>query len=91
MSFIGVGLGIPLVGYVISPAFKRREQSWVALGKVNDVPVHEPTQLTYVASLRDGYMETTVQKAVWAVKKRQWGSDGLLSTMYAPGLWVSME
>jgi menaquinol-cytochrome c reductase iron-sulfur subunit len=69
MSFIGVGLGIPLVGYVISPAFKRREQSWVALGKVNDVPVHEPTQLTYVASLRDGYMETTVQKAVWAVKK----------------------
>ncbi|WP_447983716.1 QcrA and Rieske domain-containing protein [Nitrospira sp. Nam74] len=68
MSLVGFGLGIPLVGYVISPAFKRREQSWVEIGKVEDLPVQEPTQLSYVATVRDGYMESSVHKAMWAVK-----------------------
>jgi len=69
MSLVGFGLGIPLVGYVISPALKRREQSWVEIGKLEDLPVLEPKQLTYVAAVRDGYMETSAHKAVWAVKK----------------------
>jgi menaquinol-cytochrome c reductase iron-sulfur subunit len=69
MSLVAFGLGIPLVGYLISPALKRREQSWVEIGKVDDLPVQEPKQLTYVASVRNGYMETTAHKAVWAVKK----------------------
>jgi menaquinol-cytochrome c reductase iron-sulfur subunit len=64
MSIVGFGLGIPLVGYVISPALKRREQSWVEIGKVENLPVQEPTQLNYVATVRDGYMESSAHKAV---------------------------
>ena len=69
MSFVGFGLGIPLVGYLVSPALKRREQSWVEIGKVDDLSVQEPKQLTYVASVQDGYMKGTAHKAVWAVKQ----------------------
>lgn len=68
MSIISVGLAIPLIGYVISPARKRREQSWVEVGKVDELSLLQPKQLSYVASVRDGYVKTTVQKAVWAVK-----------------------
>lgn len=78
-ALIGVGMSIPLIGYVISPALKRREQSWVEVGKVDDLPVQEPKQLTYVASIPDGYMKTTAQKAVWAVKKE----DGEV-TVFSP-------
>ena len=31
-GLIGIGLAIPLAGYVISPALKRRERSWVDVG-----------------------------------------------------------
>ena len=70
-SVIAAGLAVPLVGYVISPAFTRREQRWIDIGRENDLAVGEPKQLDYVTTLRDGWMETKVQKAVWAVKQAE--------------------
>jgi len=70
---IGLGLAVPLVGYLISPALKRRENTWVDIGSVNEVPVGEPAQLEYIATIRDGYVETKTHKAVWAVKQ----ADGM--------------
>ena len=79
MGVIGVGLAVPLVGYLISPALKRREKTWVDVGGVNEVPVGEPAQLEYIATIRDGYVETKTHKAIWAVKQ----SDGQV-TAYSP-------
>jgi menaquinol-cytochrome c reductase iron-sulfur subunit len=78
-GLIGVGLAIPLFGYVISPALKRRDRSWVDVGAVGDVPVGEPKQLDHVTTIQDGYLETRSQKAVWAVKR----PDGQV-TVFAP-------
>lgn len=68
-GLIGLGLAIPLIGYVVSPALKRREQPWVDVGSVADLPVGEPRQLDHMTTLRDGWMETTSHKAIWAVKQ----------------------
>ena len=76
---IGLSLAIPLVGYVISPALKRRDKPWVEVGGVSDLTAGEPKQLEYVATIRDGYVETKTQKAVWAVKQ----SDGEV-TVFSP-------
>lgn len=70
-GLIGLGLAIPLVGYVVSPAFKRREQRWVDVGQAADLPIGEPRQLDHVTTLRDGWLETTSHKAVWAVKQAE--------------------
>lgn len=70
-GLIGLGLGIPLVGYVVSPALKRREQRWVDVGGVADLALGEPRQLDHVTTLRDGWLETTSHKAVWAVKEAE--------------------
>ncbi len=74
-GLIGLSLAIPLVGYVISPALKRRDKSWVEVGGVDELTAGEPKQLEYVATIRDGYLEAKTHKAVWAVKQ----SDGQMS------------
>lgn len=78
-GLVGLGLAIPLAGYVISPALKRKAQSWVEVGRIDTLPEGEPTQLEYVTIVRDGYLEAKIQKAVWAVKH----PDGAV-TVFAP-------
>jgi len=66
---IGLSLAVPLAAYFISPALTRRKQSWVSMGKVDDLPVGVPTTLDYGMTIKDGWMETKAIKAVWAVRQ----------------------
>ncbi|MDT7043123.1 ubiquinol-cytochrome c reductase iron-sulfur subunit [Candidatus Nitronereus thalassa] len=66
---IGLSLAIPLAGYFISPALTRRKQSWVSIGKVEDLPVGIPKTLDYGMTIKDGWMETKTIKAVWVVRQ----------------------
>jgi len=78
-GFIGLSLAIPLVGYVVSPALKRRDKAWVEVGGVDELSAGEPKPLDYMATIRDGYIETTMHKSVWAVKEM----DGRV-TVFSP-------
>jgi menaquinol-cytochrome c reductase iron-sulfur subunit len=78
-GLIGLGLAVPLIGYVVSPALKRRAQPWVEVGTEDELSVNEPKQLEYVATVQDGYLETEMHKAVWAVKQ----TDGQV-TVFSP-------
>ena len=69
LGFIGIGLAVPLVGYVISPALKRRTQSWDEVGRADTLATSESKQLDYVMMIRDAWWETTSYKAVWGVKQ----------------------
>jgi menaquinol-cytochrome c reductase iron-sulfur subunit len=79
VGLIGLGLAVPLVAYVVSPALRRREQQWVDVGAAADVPVGEPKQLEHLTTMRDGWMETKSHKTVWAVKQ----ADGQI-VVYSP-------
>ena len=68
-AVVGVGLAIPLLGSLISPAFTRRRRAWVDVGPVDALPVGRPAQLDHVTTVRDGWLEATSHKAVWAVKQ----------------------
>jgi len=78
-GFIGLSLAVPFVGYLISPALKRRAQPWVDVAASDELAPGVPKQLEYVATLQDGYHETKTEKAVWAVKQ----ADGQV-TVYSP-------
>lgn len=69
VGLIGMGLAIPLIGYVVSPALKRRARPWVDVGGVDDLPSGVPKQLDYVTTIQDGYLESRSHKAIWAVKR----------------------
>lgn len=68
-GLIGVSLAVPLVRYLISPAFKRRKQQWVDVASAAELPSGVPKQLEYVATVQDGYLESKTEKAVWAIKQ----------------------
>jgi menaquinol-cytochrome c reductase iron-sulfur subunit len=78
-SVIALGLGIPLIGFLVSPAFQRRAQSWVDVGKAEAVPGDRPTQLEYKQTVKEGWRTTTVHKGVWAVRRE----DGEV-TVFSP-------
>jgi menaquinol-cytochrome c reductase iron-sulfur subunit len=67
-SVIGAGLAVPLAGYVMAPAFRRRARPWVEVGTLAELAVAQPKQLEYIQTIQDGWMATKVHKAVWAVK-----------------------
>ncbi|MBM4134179.1 MAG: ubiquinol-cytochrome c reductase iron-sulfur subunit [Nitrospira sp.] len=79
VALIGMGLAVPLIGYLVSPAFKRRRQAWVEVGDVAGLTVGEPKQLDYLQVVRDGWLTTKLHKAIWAVKQ----ADGQV-TVFSP-------
>lgn len=69
MGFIGIALSIPLVGYVMSPAFRRQVQDWAEAGGVDELTVGNPRELSYVVTFNDGWLKTTALKSVWAIRQ----------------------
>lgn len=53
-SLMGASLLIPLLGYVSSPALRRRTDVWTSIGKVADVPSGEPQELEYASRIKVG-------------------------------------
>ena len=43
-AVVGVGLAVPLLGSLVSPAFMRRKREWVDVGPVETLPAGRPTQ-----------------------------------------------
>jgi len=78
-AVIGVGLAVPLGGYLISPALTRRERPWIDVGGVDGLIAGQPKQLDHVMAVRDGWAESKSHKAVWAVKQ-----PGGEVTVYSP-------
>ena len=78
-TLIGMSLAVPLIGYVIAPAFRRRNKEWVSLGKTDELPVGEPKALDYTLTEKDGWQERHTTKGVWALKQ----ADGQV-TVYSP-------
>ncbi len=68
-AVVGLGLSIPLAGYVIAPALKRRAASWVDVGSTHQLRTGEPTELEYTGAVKDGWRTVTVKKAVWAIQQ----------------------
>ena len=68
-GIIGITVVVPLAGYVISPALKRRETSWAKVGAMDSLRTGEPEELEYASTIKDGWRTVTAKKAIWAVKQ----------------------
>ena len=67
-AFIAMAVGIPLAGYTILPALKRREPKWADVGAVESLKPGVPQGLGLIVSVSDGWQKTTTKKSVWVVK-----------------------
>ncbi len=69
MAIIGSVIGLPLIGYTILPALKKRPEVWADTGAIDDLVPGQPQELTVHQNVMDGWLKTTVSKSVWAVKQ----------------------
>lgn len=70
-AFIASALGIPLIGYLLSPALQRAAPDWTQLGPLSDFPVGAPRQVPFTRFRRDGWIERPENLAVWVWRKSE--------------------
>ncbi len=68
-SFIATVVGIPIIGYVVSPALKSREAPQVSLGTINDFAIGQPKLVDFTITRRDGWVEQPEAKSVWVLRR----------------------
>jgi Rieske Fe-S protein len=58
-ALFGVIIGIPAIGYLISPATNvRREEAWIPLGPLDAYPLDLPTLFSYTRTKINGWEKT---------------------------------
>jgi menaquinol-cytochrome c reductase iron-sulfur subunit len=67
-AVIGVALSIPIIGYFLDPIFRRTALVWSEVGSVEQINDNEPTRLSFMSSLQEGYFSTSIKRSVWVVK-----------------------
>jgi menaquinol-cytochrome c reductase iron-sulfur subunit len=65
---IGSTLGVILGGAVLSPGFGRRQENWLAAGRVSDLVENEPKSITIRVAHEDGYNQVIDRRTVFLVK-----------------------
>ncbi len=68
-GIIGAVVAWPLVGYFLSPAWRKSTPSLIPVARTSDIPIGEPTFVTYEEGIRDGWYVSTLGKGAWVVNK----------------------
>jgi ubiquinol-cytochrome c reductase cytochrome b subunit len=65
---ITLALGIPLIGNLIGPSFRRRRFSWTKVGDMRSLSLGQPLRLDFSFNTQDAYIQETVTRSVWVIK-----------------------
>jgi quinol---cytochrome c reductase iron-sulfur subunit, bacillus type len=64
-GFCAAIVGIPLVGFIIAPFFRKAPEEWVTLGKVNDFQIGKTVSVTVIDPSPLPWAGVTAKNAVW--------------------------
>lgn len=67
-ALLASAAGVPLIGAAVAPAVRREESPWIPLGPADGFTVGQPRMITFGMTKTDGYLRTTVQRAVWVYR-----------------------
>lgn len=62
-------LGIPLLGFLFSPALRKGKEEWIPIGEFSQLQGNDPTKITYTHLRKDGWTSTKILKTVFVRKK----------------------
>lgn len=69
-SIMGAVVGLPIIGYIISPALKAQEvDDWISLGALDGYPIGVPTLFSFTRSKVNGWERTTSSFGVYVLRK----------------------
>lgn len=64
-GIIGFAAGIPLIGFAISPAWKKGESQWVDLGLVDRLKNSQFKKVNYTFTAKDGWVKASKKRSVY--------------------------
>ena len=64
-GLMGLAAGIPLIGFAISPAWKKGESQWVDLGLVDRLKNSRFKKVNYTFTAKDGWVKATKKRSVY--------------------------
>ena len=64
-GFCATVVGLPLIGFVIAPLFRKVPEQWVTLGKVNDFQIGKTVSVTVINPSSLPWAGITAKSAVW--------------------------
>ncbi len=64
-GFCAAVVGMPLVGFIIAPFFRKPPEEWVTLGKVNDFQIGKTVNVTVIDPSSLPWAGVTAKSAVW--------------------------
>ena len=68
-SIMGIVVGLPIIGYLVSPAIGgRKTDSWIPVGKLDTYPVGVPTVFSFTQSKINGWEKTTNSYSVYVLR-----------------------
>lgn len=77
-GLIAAIIGLPAIGYLISPALKKqRSDEWVPLGKIEDLTEDQPKLFSFTRTKQVGWERTANSYGVYVVRK----PDGKLDVL----------
>jgi menaquinol-cytochrome c reductase iron-sulfur subunit len=70
-GFCAAVVGIPLVGFIIAPLFRKPPENWLTVGKVNDFQIGKTVSVTVIDSSPLPWAGVTAKNAVWLRRENE--------------------
>lgn len=64
-GLVSLAAGIPLIGFAISPAWKKGESQWVDVGTVDRLKNSRFKKVNYTFTAKDGWVKATKKRSVY--------------------------
>jgi len=75
-GLITVGIGIPVVGYLIDPALREsKKELWVRAGKLADIPLGKPFPFSFTSVQVNGWERTASTYGGFIIRKSEGPTD----------------
>lgn len=68
-TVIAAAMATPVVGYFLSPAWKKSKPILTPIARASDIPEGVPTFVTYEQRIADGWFISTLSKGAWVTNK----------------------
>lgn len=66
-GFIGGAIGLPAIPYIIGPALKKDEETWIRLGAVSKVELDTPTLFKTTLETQTGWISSAEEFSVYVL------------------------
>lgn len=80
-TIMGVIIGLPAIGFLISPATETRQtEAWISLGPLENYPIGIPTLFSFTRTVKNGWEKTVSSYGAYVLRKTD-GQINVFSNM----------